>query len=268
VSAEPGPPGLERARRLLEPGRSVTVLTGAGISTDSGIPDFRGPSGLWTRDPSAERLSSIGAWLSDPGLRRRSWLNLLASGVLAAEPNAAHHALVSLERRGDLVLLVTQNTDGLHLKAGHDPTKVLELHGSTRLTRCRSCGASMPTVEVLERVRAGEEDPACACGGILKRTTVLFGEPLDPLALARAEGAARQCEVLLAVGTTLAVQPAAGLVPLAKNAGAAVVIVNGSETAHDRLADAVVRAPIGEALPALLPPAAAGRVGGSAAGRP
>lgn len=250
-----------RARAVVAAGAQVLVLTGAGISTDSGIPDFRGPSGLWTRDPEAEKVSDIRHYLGDAGVRRRSWRGFLASPARSAVPNGGHRALLALERRGVLQALVTQNTDGLHLAAGQDPSRVIEIHGSSRTTSCRSCGAGWPTEVILRRVRAGEDDPRCTaavrgrtgvCGGILKRDTVLFGEPLPAEALRRAAAAARTCDVLLAVGTSLSVHPVAGLVPLAARRGAPVVIVNASPTAMDGEAHVVVRAPIGEALPAIL----------------
>ncbi len=243
----------ERARRVLAAASRVAVLTGAGISTDSGIPDFRGPDGLWTRDPAAERLSTLDGYLSSGELRKRSWRGLLGSGALQAQPNRAHLALVELEREGRLELLITQNTDGLHLAAGHSPERVVEIHGSNRRTRCLSCDRVEPTPQVLARVDAGDDDPRCtACGGILKRTTVLFGEQLDAADLARAGRAATSCDVLLCVGSTLSVYPAAGLVPLARRHGAEVVIVNGSPTAQDEVATVVVRGAIGELLPAVL----------------
>jgi NAD-dependent deacetylase len=253
------PDAVEQARRLLAGATRVVVLTGAGISTDSGIPDFRGPQGLWTKDPAAERNSSLDAYLSSEETRRRSWRGMLASKALAARPNAAHCALVELERRGSLELLVTQNTDGLHLDAGQDPNRVVEIHGSNRRTACLRCGFTEPTAAVLARVEAGEDDPRCTrvapqglCGGVLKRTTVLFGEGLDRADIARAGAAAARCDLLLAVGSTLQVHPVAGLVPLAHRAGAAVVIVNGSPTAQDEIAEVIVRGPIGEVLPEIL----------------
>ena len=235
------------------------MLTGAGISTDSGIPDFRGPQGVWTRDPAAERTSNLRSYLSSAETRQRSWRGLLASGALAARPNAGHLALVELERHGRLELLVTQNTDGLHLDAGHDPRRVVEIHGSNRRTSCLRCGATEATEAVLARVERGDDDPHCArpagdgtCDGLLKRTTVLFGEGLDAGDVARATSAAGRCDLLLAVGTTLSVYPAAGLVPLARRGGAKVVILNGSPTAQDELAEVILRLPIGEALPEIL----------------
>ena len=254
---------LETAARLVAgagPG-ALLALTGAGISTDAGIPDFRGPDGVWTRDPSAERLSTLSAYLEDEQLRRRSWQSRLASPVWSARPTPGHRALVELERTGRLGVVVTQNTDGLHRAAGHRPERVIELHGTVHLTECWTCKQRQATASVLERVRAGEVDPRCrrrredgsVCGGILKTATVSFGQSLDPEVLDRAVRAVVRAEVLLAIGTTLEVHPAAGLVPLARREGAAVVIVNGSPTALDGLAEAVVRGPISEVLPRLVP---------------
>lgn len=249
-----GADALRRARALLVGAERVLVLTGAGISTDSGIPDFRGPRGVWTRDPAAERRSSIEHWVSDPELRRSVWRERLDSPFTGALPNAGHRALVSLERSGRLALLVTQNTDGLHLDAGHDPERVVELHGTSRRAMCLACDARWPVGEVLDRVRAGDGDPHCEhCGGLLKSATISFGQSLVAADLRRAEAAARRCDVILAVGSTLSVYPAAGLVPTAKAAGAAVVIANGEPTELDALADVVLQGPIGELLPAIVP---------------
>lgn len=237
----------------------MLVLTGAGISTDSGIPDFRGPRGLWTKDPEAEKRAQIGVYMSEPDVRRRAWRSRLESTARRPQPNAGHRALVEIERRGALETLVTQNVDGLHLDAGHDPAKVVEIHGTNREAMCMSCGVRLDIGVVLERVRAGEGDPACAeqtaagaCGGILKSATISFGQSLVPEDVARAEQAALRCDLALAVGTTLGVYPAAGLVPLARRQGAAVVIVNGEPTEMDALADVVVRGGLSEVLPALV----------------
>jgi NAD-dependent protein deacetylase/lipoamidase len=250
---------LSLAAALVARARRILVLSGAGISTESGIPDFRGPDGLWTKDPGAERMATIDVYLSEPEVRRRSWRNRLASSAHQPQPNAGHRALVELERRGVLDTLVTQNVDGLHLAAGHDPARVVEIHGTTTAAQCMSCGTRSPMTAVLERVRGGDEDPECleprgggTCGGILKSATISFGQSLVPEDLARAEQAALRCDLLLAVGTTLSVYPAAGLVPVARNAGATVVIVNGDPTELDALADAVVRGRIGEVLPRLV----------------
>jgi NAD-dependent deacetylase len=251
--------GLARARQLVDSARCVTVLTGAGISTDSGIPDFRGPQGVWTKDPAAERLSTLRAYLDDPEVRRHAWRVRLASPAWTARPNAGHRALVDLERSGKLDVLVTQNIDGLHQLAGNEPGRVIEIHGTLRDVVCLSCGDRGPTEPTLARVRAGEEDPACLrCGGILKSATISFGQSLVEADLARAEAAARRCDLLVAAGTSLAVYPAAGLVPLAVAHGAALIVANAEPTPFDRMADAVVREPLSEALPSILgtPPAA------------
>ncbi|MCB1031073.1 MAG: NAD-dependent deacetylase [Acidimicrobiales bacterium] len=232
---------------------TVTVLTGAGISTDSGIADFRGPEGVWTKDPEAELLFNINNYLADPALRRRSWLARRDNPAWGAEPNAAHLSLVVLELLGQLHSIVTQNVDGLHQKAGSSPERVLEAHGNMIEALCVSCGARSTTVEALERIDAGDDDPACLeCGGILKTATVMFGEMLDPAVLAAADHAARSCDVLVAVGSTLSVYPIAGLCDVAKSAGAELVIVNGSPTEYDDVADRVLRGSISELLPALV----------------
>ena len=249
----PSDDDLHRARDLLAPPRRVTVLTGAGISTDSGIPDFRGPQGVWTRNPAAERASTLSHYLQDAEVRRQAWQSRLHSPAWEASPNAGHAALAELERDGRLVALVTQNIDELHQRAGNSQEKLVEIHGSMRRVVCWDCGAEGPMQPTLERVRAGEEDPACTeCGGILKSATISFGQNLDPQVLDRAERAARMCDTFLAVGSSLLVHPAAGLVPLAKRSGAALVIVNAEETPYDMVADVVLRGSISEVLPAIV----------------
>ncbi|HXQ19500.1 MAG TPA: Sir2 family NAD-dependent protein deacetylase [Acidimicrobiales bacterium] len=244
---------VEVARRLIRDARRVVVLTGAGISTDSGIPDFRGPEGVWTKNPEAERLATLDAYLEDEEVRRRAWRNRLNSPTWAARPNPGHDALVTLERQGKLDTLVTQNIDGLHQMAGNHPVKVVEIHGTMRQVVCMACGDRGPAGPTLERVLSGEEDPPClGCGGILKSAVISFGQSLVATDLVRAQQAARRCDVLLAVGTTLAVYPAAGLVPLASDHEAAVVIVNAERTPYDHIAEAVVRDPISRALPAII----------------
>src|SRR6478735_9185489 len=160
--------------------RTVTVLAGAGISTDSGIRDFRGPNGVWTRDPAAEKLFTIQNYLADPAIRRRSWLARRENPAWGAEPNAGHRALVDLERRGALQAVITQNIDRLHQKAGSSPDRVIEVHGNMVEAVCWSCGAKSLTQDALARLDAGEDDPACLeCGGILKTATIMFGQNLD-----------------------------------------------------------------------------------------
>jgi NAD-dependent deacetylase len=244
---------LDAARACLAAARRVVALTGAGISTDSGIPDFRGPQGVWTRDPAAEKASHIDHYLADPAVRQRSWRSRASSPAWTARPNAGHLALVDLERTGRLSCLITQNIDGLHQVAGSDPALVVEVHGTMREAVCLSCGDRMAMEAVLVRVEAGEDDPACRhCGGILKAATISFGQALVAEDLARADAAARACDVLLAVGSTLSVYPIAGVVPLAVSAGAELIVVNGSPTAMDHLADIVIQGSISEILPALV----------------
>jgi NAD-dependent deacetylase len=247
------PPEVDRARALVGQARRVVVLTGAGISTDSGIPDFRGPDGVWTKNPEAEKLATLDVYLSDPDVRKRSWQNRLTSPMWQSAPNAGHRALVELERSGRLDTLVTQNIDGLHRRAGTDPARLVEIHGTSLDVVCMTCGDRQPAEPVHERVRAGEADPPClVCGGILKSATISFGQSLVPEDLVRAEQAARACDLLLAAGSTLSVFPAAGMVPLAVRHGAVLVIVNGEPTEMDGLADVVVRGSLSECLPALV----------------
>ena len=231
--------------------RRVTVLTGAGISTDSGIPDFRGPQGIWTRNPAAERLATYQNYVSDPELRQRSWQNRLAHPAWAAEPNAAHLALARLASSSIRTTVITQNIDGLHQKAGTPPDLVIELHGSMFGIECVGCGDRTAMAEALDRVRGGEDDPACArCGGILKSDTVMFGQALDRDVFARAVTAAQDCDLFLAIGSTLTVEPAASLCGLAVESGARLVIVNRDPTPYDHMAEVTISEPIGQAIPA------------------
>jgi NAD-dependent deacetylase len=231
----------------------ITVLTGAGISTDSGIPDYRGPNGIWTRNPGAQRMSSIQEYVADPDVRRRAWQSRKAHPAWTAEPNDAHRALVDLEKTGKLTTLVTQNIDELHQRAGSSRELVVELHGTIWWAECLTCGIRSPMADELARVSDDEPDPACTlCGGILKSATISFGQPLDPKVLQAAWRAAQECDLFLSVGTSLTVQPAAGLCEVAVEAGARLVVVNAEPTPYDGIADAVLREPIGGILPALV----------------
>jgi NAD-dependent deacetylase len=237
---------------LRQAGRTV-ALTGAGISTESGIPDFRGPQGVWTRDPAAEALSDIRYYVADPDLRKRAWQGRLNHPARGASPNAGHRALAELERIGRLRMLITQNIDGLHLAAGSTAERTIEIHGTVRDYICLDCGSRGPMADALERVRAGDLDPAClGCGGILKSATISFGQSLVPADLARAEEAAASSDLFLAVGTSLTVYPVAWLPERALLAGARLVIINAEPTALDDRAHAVLRGQIGEILPALV----------------
>jgi NAD-dependent deacetylase len=248
---------LADAKALVEAALRITVLTGAGISTDSGIPDFRGPNGVWTKNPEAEKQATLQHYVADPEVRKQAWRSRTSHPAWHAQPNDGHRALVELERQNRLVALLTQNVDGLHLMAGTDPSLLVEVHGSMRDVVCLTCGERAPMERALERVAAGEEDPPCrTCGGILKSATISFGQSLVLDDVERAEQAARSCDLMLAVGTTLGVYPIAGVVPIAKRSGAKVVIVNGGPTEMDDLADAVVRGSISEVLPELVRPPA------------
>ena len=245
---------IEEVREWIGGASRVVVLTGAGISTDSGIPDFRGPQGLWTKNPLAEKLSNIHYYLADPEVRKAAWQNRLASPAWTAKPNAGHLALVHLEKTNRLHALITQNIDELHQIAGNSPEKVIEVHGTIRRVMCWGCGMRAPMEKALARVRAGEADPPCRdCGGILKSDTISFGQQLVPEVIDRAMQAAGQAEVFLAIGSTLQVYPVAGAVDIARDAGAKIVIVNAEPTAYDRVADAVFHDSIGKVLPRLIP---------------
>ena len=243
---------IESIRSWVEESARIVALTGAGISTESGIPDFRGPQGVWTKDPKAEKLSNIHYYMADPEVRKLSWKSRLDHAAWHAKPNAGHRALVELERREKLHALVTQNIDGLHQRAGTSREKVIEVHGTLHEVVCMHCAWRGPMQPVLDRVRAGEEDPPCEqCGGILKSATISFGQPLVPEVIDRAMHAAAEAHLLLAIGTSLQVYPVAGVVPAANAAGARIVIINAEPTPFDNVADAVLRKPIGEILPRL-----------------
>ena len=246
-----------RAREWVDDARKVVALTGAGISTDSGIQDFRGPQGLWTRNPLAEKLSNIHYYVADREVRKAAWQNRMASPAWTAMPNPGHLALVELEKRGKLHALITQNIDELHQQAGNSSDTVIEVHGSMRRFMCWGCGMRGPMQVVLERVRAGEDDPEClTCGGILKSDTISFGQQLVPEVIDRAMRVAAEGDLFVAIGTTLQVYPVAGAVDIARSAGAKVIIVNAEPTPYDEVADAVLPGSISEILPAILGSAA------------
>ena len=247
--------GTARLADQIARSQVITVLTGAGISTESGIPDFRGPQGLWTRNPAAESMFTYDKYVSDPQVRRQAWENRRTNATWDAEPNSGHVALVDLERSGRLHALLTQNVDELHQRAGSSRDLVVELHGTLHQVECLRCGARVPMPDVLERVEQGEFDPTCEqCGGMLKSATISFGQALDMDVLERASLAAQRCDLFLAIGSSLSVHPAAGLCDVAVRAGARLVVLNAEPTPYDETARAsgglVLRAPIGQALPA------------------
>lgn len=246
---------VERVQDLVAASDRIVVLTGAGISTDAGIPDFRGPNGLWTKNPKAEKMSNIEYYLNDPEVREVAWQSRLQSAAWEARPTLGHTAIVALRERGQLHAVITQNVDGLHQMAGLEDTEVIEVHGTMHYSRCWHCQDRLPMAETLVRVRNGEADPECLrCRsngrrGILKSDTISFGQSLIPEVIERAFQVARECDLLVAVGSTLAVYPVAGVVPEAKRHGARVVIVNQGTTEMDALADERIEAGISETLP-------------------
>ncbi len=243
----------ECVRRWVNEARRIVVLTGAGISTESGIPDFRGPQGVWTKNPQAEKLSNIHYYMSDPAVRKAAWQSRLDHFAWTARPNAGHRALAELEKRGKLHALITQNIDELHQMAGNSPAKVIEVHGTVRKVVCMACAMSAPMQDALDRVRAGEEDPPCReCGGILKSATISFGQNLVPEVIDRALRCAGEADLFFAIGSSLQVYPIAGAVETASAAGARIVILNAEQTPFDGMADALFRDPIGTVLPRLV----------------
>ncbi len=253
VTAPELPDALDTVAGWLRDAQRIVVLTGAGISTDSGIPDFRGPQGVWTKNPEAEKTATLQHYVADPEVRKAAWQNRLRSEIWDAKPNAAHAAVAELARVANVDTVVTQNIDGLHHAAGSDPETVIEIHGTVHFAKCLACGWRGPMSETLERVRAGEEDPACLeCGGMLKSATISFGENLVEADLLRAQRAAARADVFLALGTSLGVYPAAALPEIALRNGARLVILNAEETPFDPVADAVSHAPLGKILPDLV----------------
>jgi NAD-dependent deacetylase len=236
---------------LFDAASRPVVFTGAGVSTESGIPDFRSPGGVWDRYAPVYYQD----FLADPEARRETWRRGLHTYPLVAEaqPNPAHRAIVELERLDKLSCLITQNIDGLHQRAGNSPELIVELHGNAHTVRCLDCPARYGRAAIHERVERGELDPACLdCGGQLKPATVSFGEPLPAEAVARAERAARECDLFLVVGSSLVVYPAAGFPEAALQRGAPLAIMNSSETHLDTYATVSIRAKAGEALPSVL----------------
>ncbi|HEX7737811.1 MAG TPA: Sir2 family NAD-dependent protein deacetylase [Ktedonobacteraceae bacterium] len=242
---------LRDAAELLRGARRIVALTGAGISTESGIPDFRSPGSTWRDNPPV----SYPDFISQPEARRQYWATRrgLLKQVLAARPNPAHLALVALERRQALLGVVTQNFDGLHLDAGHDPARVVEIHGTSREAACTLCDARSPIEEIQSRVDEGEDDPRCQfCGGYIKSATILFGQHIPGAVLARAQELARGCDLFLVVGSSLQVSPAAHLPRLALKNAAPLLIINLMPTPLDSAASVVIQEKAGLALPRLV----------------
>ncbi len=250
----PGNEALDEVAGWLRDARHVVVLTGAGISTESGIPDFRGPNGVWTKNPDAEKTATLQHYVGSRDVRVQAWQNRVKGNYFTAEPNDGHRALAQIERKlGEAFdTLVTQNVDGLHHAAGSDPDRIVEIHGNVRDVKCLECDWRAPMQVALDRVRAGEDDPDCPhCHGILKSATISFGESLVEKDLLRAQEAALRSDVFLALGTSLGVYPAAALPEIALRRGARLVIFNAEATPYDGYADATSSAALGTVLPAL-----------------
>ena len=240
-------PDVAALRRLLDASRRVVVFTGAGISTESGIPDFRGPGGTWAR----MKPIPFQDFLASPDVRREAWRRKFADrgGLEAAEPNRGHRAVARLVQDGKAAAAITQNIDGLHQKSGIPEEKVVELHGNATYARCLGCGGRHD----LEALRAGFERDgdvgACtACGGLLKTATISFGQPMPRTAMRRAEAETSAADLFVVLGSSLVVLPAAGFPVAAKRHGARLAIVNHQETGLDGLADLVIRRGIGEVI--------------------
>lgn len=239
---------VERASGLLRRAKKVAALTGAGISTESGIPDFRSPGGVWSK----YRMVTLQEFLSSHEDRVEYWKRKKESypAMASARPNPAHFALTEIERIKDFTL-ITQNIDGLHQKAGSK--NILELHGNEMWVACLSCGARTEREAIQKRLASGEEVPLCEkCGGFLKPATISFGQALPEEVLSRASSAATNCDLFLAIGSSLSVQPANMLPALAKKSGAALVIINLGETEMDALTDIKIDAKVSEVLPEMV----------------
>jgi NAD-dependent deacetylase len=238
----------EKVADLIINAKKVVVFTGAGISTESGIPDFRSPGGIWSRfDPDDFTYQKF---IRDPEARRKQW-QMLGEGLLTtkAKPNLAHYAIAELDKLGKLDCVITQNVDNLHQKAGVTADKVFELHGNMQWVVCLSCGERYPFDQIKVRLDKGEEIPDCeVCSGILKPNAVFFGEPLPPDVLEEATHRSSNCDLFIVIGSTLVVYPAAYMPIYAVQAGARLVIINLSSTPMDREATVLIRAKAGVAM--------------------
>lgn len=234
---------------IITDSQKVVVFTGAGVSTESGIPDFRSPGGIWSKfDPDD---FTIEKFLHNPETRKKQWRILIEGGLIAdAKPNHAHLAIAELERLGKLDCVITQNIDNLHQKAGNSPEKVIELHGNMRWVRCLGCDERYPVEDMIQRLKKGNEEvPDCEnCHGILKPDVVFFGEALPVEALRNATHCSSKCDLLIAIGSSLVVYPAAYMPVYAKEAGAKLVIINIGNTPYDSSADILINGKAGEAM--------------------
>ena len=241
----------EAARALVAAATRVVGFTGAGISTESGVPDFRSPNGVWAQNRTVE----FQEFVSSEAGRVEYWRQKVAGwpSMRDAQPNAGHYAFVELHRQGRLDALITQNIERLHQRSGLPAERVLELHGTTTEAVCLTCGDRISSDDACRRVEGGEKAPRCRrCGGFLKPATISFGQTMPQDVMLRAQIAAETCDLLLAVGSSLVVEPAASIPRVAKQAGARLIIVNRDPTPLDGSADAVVHGEIGAVLPALV----------------
>ena len=239
---------INEAVAMIAAAGKIVVFTGAGVSTESGIPDFRSPGGLWSRfDPDD---FTIERFLSSPETRKKQWKFLFEGGIFAqARPNEAHRAIAWLEEQGKLVCVITQNIDDLHQQAGNSPERVYELHGNMKWMKCLACLERYPLPVMLARFRENGEIPGCErCGGLLKPDVVFFGEALPPRTLKEASAAAGNCDLLVVIGSSLVVYPAAYIPLYAKGGGAKLMIINRTETSYDAGADLVIRGGAGEVM--------------------
>jgi len=242
---------LNEARKILASARRIVGFTGAGISTESGIPDFRSPGGIW----STARMIDFSEFISSREARIESWRQKLVAwpAMRDAQPNAGHLAFAELEKRGQLTAMITQNIDGLHQRAGNSAEIVIEVHGTMTQAVCLSCDQRIPMDEAVKRVSAGEEDLLCEdCGGMMKTATISFGQPMPVAEMMMAQKKCVECDVLIAAGSSLVVYPAASLPTLAKDRGARLIIINRTPTPLDSRADLVINDEIGKALPDLI----------------
>lgn len=245
----PSEDNLNLAAEWLRTADRIVAFTGAGISTDSGIPDFRGPNGLWVKNPLAEKTSTLSHYLRDPEVRKVAWQGRERTFDGSARPNAGHYSLAAIDRAGKLHAVVTQNVDGLHQDSGIAEHLVYEVHGTIKYARCWGCDDRRPMSEFIVRVRAGDPDPHCElCGGIVKSDAILFEQALVPDVINGSFLAAEQCDVLLAIGSTLAVTPAAYVVDRARAEKKKVIIINGEPTERDHYADLILRGDISQIL--------------------
>jgi len=242
---------IQRLSDLIGASRRMVIFTGAGISTESGIPDFRSPGGVWTR----MQPIPFQDFLRDPEARRLTWQRRfeMEETWKTVQPNDGHKAVAELVAKGRATHVITQNIDGLHQMSGVPAEQLIEIHGTTRRAACLDCGAEVPLDEIRSHFETHGQAPDCArCGGFIKTATISFGQPMPELEMARAQAATEGCDLMLVLGSSLAVYPAAGFPLAAKRQGARLVILNRDETPQDEIADLALRAEIGPTMRAVI----------------